>query len=425
MEKDKFYFKDNNLHWSGSYQSQFNFKREAFKKLLDLNKTKLMTFIIGPRRMGKTVLLTQVIDHLINKQKTNPLQILSWECRQNQTNEFLEEMIKEYLNTIANRKHRVYIILDEIQFIHDWENVIKFIYDLDSDIKFIITGSVSISYKRRMEESLAGRYLPLDVYPLNFKEYLQLTKNKALLKAIESEVIEKYSTPDDELNKEFIKFLQFGRYPGAIELEKENLSYYIRSILYQSLNLDAMYYFNVEKPNILNDIFDYLRLNNGSEVIHSTLSQIVGVSVTTIIKYIDVLELLGLIYILNNSNNPLKRNTSSKKIYVTSSFDNAYSPTNPDKIGQMVESYIYERISIKNYGRFGRIGYYRERNNEIDFINYDQKVGLEVKFRNKIDSKDVLKFEELCNKIKVKPFLITKGFLPFKSAIEYQLACLL
>jgi uncharacterized protein len=422
---ERFYFRDNNKHWTNKFQSKYEFKREAFNRLIELNKIKLMTFIIGPRRMGKTVLLVQLMDHLINKQKIDPQQILLWECRKNETNIFLEDMIREYLDTKADRNKRVYIILDEIQFIHDWENVIKFIYDLDSNIKFIITGSVSISYKRKMEESLAGRYLPLDVYPLNFKEYLQLTKNKILLNAINSEKVQKYSTPEVELNKEFIKFLQFGRYPESVNFDLENFNNYIQSILFQSLNLDAMYYFDVEKTNILNDIFDYLRQNNGSEVVHSTLSQITGVSVVTVIKYIDVLELLGLIYILNNSNNPLKRNTSSKKIYVTTSFDTSFNILNPEKIGQVVESYIYERISIKNYGRFGRIGYYRERNNEIDFINYDQKTGIEVKFRNKIENKEIIKFLELCNKLKFKPMLITKGFLPDNPSFDYQLACLL
>jgi uncharacterized protein len=415
----------NNSHWEGPYHSKYKFKRDIFQKIWDWNKQKIMTFIVGPRRMGKSVILTQMIDDLINKQKVKPKQILFWECKTSQDTKFLEDMIFQFIKTVADRNERIYILLDEIQFIFDWENTIKFIYDLDSDIKFIITGSVSLSYKRKMEESLAGRFIPFDIYPLSFNEYLILSKNKKILDSITNFKKGKYDLPEDEVNKEFIKFLKSGRYPGAVDFDEYGLNNYIQSVVNQSLNQDSITYFDIEKPNILINIFEYLRLNSGSEIVYSKLSQIVGVSTITVTKYIDVLELLGLIYIVLNRKNPLKTNTATKKIYINSAFDNSFSFSNPDRIGQLVESYVYERLSLENFGRFNSISYYRERNNEIDFINYQQNMGIEVKYRNKIDPSDIYKFIQLCKQKNVKPLLITKSSLPIDIVIDYQLACLL
>ncbi|EKE04988.1 MAG: hypothetical protein ACD_19C00426G0010 [uncultured bacterium] len=370
-----------NKQWSEGRFKTFGFKRDIFEKVWrDLN-TKLIALITGPRRVGKSVLLKQIANELIVSKKISPKQILFYEFAQNDDEDTIWDVFEYFTKEMADPRLPIFIFFDEIQYVNGYESMIKNIYDNQDSCKIFITGSLSLSYKKRMSESLTGRFFSYKLFPLNFLEFIKLHKPSSL------DIYNKTIKEDDKfkreyqlsiLNADFREFLISGRYPEAFGLSSEQNKIYLSNIINQSLNEDAYAYFRIEKPSIMNSLFEYIRQNNGGLLSINKLSSLTGSSNKTISTYLDILELMGIVYIVYNSTNPLIKNQSSKKAYINSSF--AFDNTKLDvstALGFAVESYILERLLEK--GEI--VTFWRKREKEIDFLIPSKKIGYEIKFR--------------------------------------------
>jgi len=149
-----------NSHWSGQLLQLPVTERLQMAKLKTELDTSLMTYLIGPRRTGKSIALKQALNHLL-RIETPPTQILFYEFTPNDNLEIIWEIYNFFRQEVANLNAKIYLFLDEIQFVKGYENVLKIIYDSNPNLKIIFTGSLSLSYKRKTEESLDGRFLPL------------------------------------------------------------------------------------------------------------------------------------------------------------------------------------------------------------------------------------------------------------------------
>jgi len=403
-----------NPHWIGVNLENYLKHRDIFKSLSSKIDRKLMTFLIGPRRVGKSVLLKQLLSHLITEKNVKPSQILYWEFSPRDPKEVLQEVLDDYIYKIADVKSTFYLFLDEIQYVKAWESMIKIIYDQYPNVRIIITGSLSLSYKRRMEESLAGRFLPVYIFPLNFKEYLNFKGKSELFHDLNQINTWEISAKAKNLNADFVDFLQLGRYPDTLNLSPIEANDYIKTIQYQTLGQDSVDYFQIEKVNILQGIFEYFRINSGGEVSYAKLAQVLnGVRPETISKYVDILELLRLIYIVPNTSNPLKATISNRKIYVNSAFSlNNLNSSFVDNLGLAAESYVLEQLLQKG----DKISYFRHRSEEVDFIQWKkfEEIGkffagnaFEVKYQHKIDPKDSKNLKKISQKLNLKPNLLS------------------
>ncbi len=376
---EKIVFQNDQWH-TGKFKT-FGFKRDIFEKVWrDLN-TKLIALITGPRRVGKSVLLKQIANELIVSKKVSPKQILFYEFAQKDNGDTIWNVFNYFIKEIADPRLPIFIFFDEIQYVNGYESMIKMIYDNKDSCKIFITGSLSLSYKKRMSESLTGRFFSYKLFPLNFLEFIKLNKPSSLdiyYKAIKEEDRFRREYQLSILNADFREFLVSGRYPEAFGLSSEQNKTYLLNIINQSLNEDAYAYFRIEKPSIMNSLFEYIRQNNGGLLSINKLSSLTGSSNKTISTYLDILELMGITYIVYNSTNPLIKNQSSKKAYINSSF--AFDNTKLDMstaFGFAVESYILERLLEK--GEI--VTFWRKREKEIDFLIPKKKIGYEVKFR--------------------------------------------
>jgi len=385
-----------------------------------------MIFITGMRRVGKSTLMKQMIQHLIDKSKVSPEQIVIWEWSRFNTSQELQDLFQSYLDQVGDPKKLFYFFMDEIQYIDGFEGILKLFYDRYENLRIVLTGSLSLYYKRRMNESLAGRFVPFGLLPLNFEEYLDFSCEKGL---------EKFTQAKNELNpnlkqglaKElniyFRKFLLSGRFPDTIEYtNNQDVSTYIQSIITQSLNQDSIDYFNITKPRQINLLYTYLAQNNGSEISLQKLSNQLSIAWVTVKEYLDILELLGLIYPVFNTDNPLKLTQARQKIYLNSAFSLCFQDSNLDiNLGLAVESYILERMLEQKQ----KVYFYRHRNAEVDLINYNQKIAWEVKFRSQIKARDVLNLQKISQKLSLDSHLISMFQTVSDFAnISYTPACL-
>jgi predicted AAA+ superfamily ATPase len=389
-----------NPHWNNITPLKYNKKREIFQNLVENLANQQICFLVGARRSGKSVLLEQLLDYLLVS-KIQPTQILFYEFSANENSQRIWEILDIYKTKVGNLEQNTYLFFDEIQYLPNFEIEIKLIYDRFPNLKIFLTGSLSLSYKRKMEESLAGRIFVYKTLLLNFREYLDFSSSENLnnfdklkteIKPFQSKLI------IDQLLPEFNTFLTRGRYPELAIKSTLEPKQYLESILNQSLNQDAINYFQVQKPNLLRNLFDYFVQNSGLEASVLNISQVASADRETVQKYIDVLELLGLIYILPNSQNPLKVSQTKPKIYTSSIWVNQFDPNHLQKTGFIMESYVLERLLGKNINP----NFYRDRNNEIDFVNWREKKAFEVKYRLNTNIREIEKYSKLSEKLGLK-----------------------
>lgn len=371
-----------NIHWSKGEFPLFPHKRHLFGRIWQDIKTKPMILLTGPRRSGKSIILKQLINELIKVKTVPATQILMFEFSPRDNLETIWEVIKFFLGQIARSSQPIFAFLDEIQYISGFESVIKEIYDRQN-IKIAITGSLSLSYKRPVEESLGGRFFAYRLFPLNFQEYLEIgnsPQKNAFIKIQGNTLSQGQRTLIlKELNTEFRHFLTLGRLPEMLSLSEVQAQSYLSSISGQALTQDAFNYFAIEKPQVLSALYDYFRTNSGGIISTQSLSQNTGANAETVKKYLTVLELMGLIYPVYNSLNPIAKLNSSKKIYVNSMY--SLLDTRLDlatALGFAAESYILERMLEKGE----TVTFFHKRQKEIDFLLPRKKIAYEVKYRS-------------------------------------------
>lgn len=381
---------EQNSQWRGGFFPVPNLKRDLYDNLYISLKSPLITFLSGPRRVGKSILLKQIMNHLVSVDKVRPSRILFFEFSPKQNKECIWDVYHYFKQNILQDEQTIYLFFDEVQVIPGFEIILKEIYDNvdQTKTKIIVTGSPSISYKRKMVESLAGRFIPYRLFPLNFKEYLRLLQSplQEKLKDLGRDNLTRTGNME-QLNAEFKRFLSWGRLPQMLAMPDNERVFYLDSSINQSITKDAFDYFSIQNPSAISALFAYLCQNNGQVIIKENLSKVSGISLITVGNYLDVLELMGLTYTVYNSTNPIVKLNSARKIYVSSMFGLKNSKYDPrTAFGFAAESYVLERLLEQNQS----VTFYRNRSKEVDFLLPKSKIAYEVKYRLEFEQPKVI-----------------------------------
>ncbi len=332
-----------------------------------------------------------------------------WEFNSQSLSQDLEEVIGIFLAEVANSEQEIYLFLDEVQFVPNYENILKLYYDRLENLHFVLTGSLSFSYKKKMQESLAGRFIEHHLLPISFEEYLLFTDQNSSLQNFKQAQHETNLNLKQglaqKLTSEFRSFLLKGRFPDTIFYETPaQVKNYLDSLISQSLNQDSIDYFKITKPREINFLYQYFLKNNGGELSVDKIGQTLGLSWQTTNNYLDILELLGLIYVVYNTDNPLNLARARRKIYTNSAFSLSSEPIIQDSsLGLAVESYLVERF----FEQKRVVHYFRERDTEVDLIDYANHLAWEVKFRSKINAKDYANLLKISTKLNLQPNVAT------------------
>ena len=174
----------NNPWWNGEkINSKFLLSRNRYEFETVINKLeeKRILSIIGPRRVGKSTIIYQTINYLIEVKKIESKRILFFsgddpslffnedDKLSNVLDVYFQDILEE---NIAKLNSRVYIFIDEIHFIKNWQNFLKVYFDRKYNIKFIVTGSSSLHLFKNSSESLLGRIENVYVLPLAFNQFM-------------------------------------------------------------------------------------------------------------------------------------------------------------------------------------------------------------------------------------------------------------
>ncbi|WP_278409347.1 AAA family ATPase, partial [Alistipes shahii] len=167
-----------------------------FFPLVQANDIRRATILMGPRRVGKTVLMYHAIQRLINE-GVSPQNIIYISVETPIYNKiYLEHLFTLACSTLGKvpNKEQMYVFYDEIQYLKNWEVELKSLVDTYLNVKFIASGSAAAELKKRSDESGAGRFTDFSLPPLTFYEYIHLKEYASLM--VPAEYVWDNSTTD-------------------------------------------------------------------------------------------------------------------------------------------------------------------------------------------------------------------------------------
>lgn len=353
-----------------------------FRPLAVSREPKRALVLMGPRRVGKTVLVFHLIRWLLRR-GVNPQTIFYLDLQQPIYNGLsLEELTLCAIEASgANRTDPLVVCFDEIQYLRDWEVHLRVLVDSYPSIKFIATGSAAAALRLKSTESGAGRFTDFLLPPLTFYEYIDLLELTDLVRVRTDRRRRsgtRASSPDiAELNRHFVEYLNCGGYPEAV-FSKEiraDLGRYIRSdIIDKVLLKDLPSLYGIQDIPELNSLFANLAYNTANEVSLNELSQNSGVSKNTIKRYIEYLQSAFLIKIVHRIDHSARRFQRAHffKVYLTNpSMRTAlFSPVGADDedMGCLVETAVFAQWFHSIYAE---LYYAHWKDGEVDIVYLD------------------------------------------------------
>ena len=390
------------------------FKREIEHKLIAQIKKKEILVLAGMRRTGKTTLLKMLYDKI---ESTNKVFL--------DLQNILEQKIFDeidYNNILTNLKKykvttekKLYFFIDEIQFMPQVTRAIKYLYD-HYDIKFIVTGSSSFYLKNLFPESLAGRKIVFELYPLTFNEFM-IFKGFELgfEKEFKKKAVNKNKIEFEHIKKYYNEYLEYGGFPQVVlENDISQKKYILNDIFNSYFQIDILNLSDFKKVDALKKLIFLLMERIGSKLDISKLASLTGVSRDSIYSYINLLERSFFFHLISPFTKNKDREVSgTKKVYICDTgilnlFSNVSS-------GSLLENSIF--VNLK---RYGEINYFQKRTGqEIDFI-LNKSIALEVKTTG--DISDIRKLKRFSKQLGLKEsYLISQNYLEEDESIcAYQ-----
>lgn len=354
----------------------------------DLNRALIL---MGPRRVGKTVMMYHTIEKLIAK-GVDPLNIVYISIETPIYNridlEFLFQLACETVGKSHTDNETKYVFFDEVQYLKNWEIHLKSLVDTYRNVKFIASGSASAELKRKSNESGAGRFTDFSLPPLTFYEYVHMTGYQRIMIeksiSINNQQTKCHNSLDmKKCNELFVDYINYGGYPEVVFSEKikEDPGLYIRhDIIDKVLLRDLPSLYGISDVQELNSLFTMMAYHSGGQFSYESLSKESGVKKETLKKYIQYLEAAFLIKVIRRTDDTAKyyKREAQFKIYLTNPSLRCalFQPISvqDEEIGDMVETAVYAQwiprksanISYANW----RIS--KQQQGEVDIVGLDQ-----------------------------------------------------
>lgn len=336
----------------------FSHKRAYFTSFAELALdwgVRRSTILMGPRRVGKTVLLKQLIAKAIEdgfKREAILFVSIDTPLYSGMPLERLLALFEQ--ETSHDPDGRRIVIFDEIQYLKDWEVHLKVLTDTYPETRFIASGSAAAALKLKSQESGAGRFTDFFLPPLTFAEFLAFRGTESdLIDAHWYGQTQRYEAKDiGRLNEEFINYLNFGGYPEAVlneAIQRDVQRFLGRDIIDKVLLRDLPSLYGIQDIQELNRLFTTIAYHSGQEISLDGLAQSSGVAKNTITKYLDYLEAAFLIVRVRRVDDTGKtfQRMRNFKVYLTNPSMRAalFAPLKDgdDHLGSLVETAIFSQ----------------------------------------------------------------------------------
>lgn len=347
----------------------------SFKSLALNKEVKRATVLLGPRRVGKTFMIKQLIDEAL-KEGVDHKRILYVSI---DTPVYSGMPIEKFLSYMpkGDPDSIGLVIFDEIQYLKHWEVHLKDLVDNYPGIKFVASGSAAAALKLKSIESGAGRFSDFMLPPLTFYEFLMFLNEgeKHIRKIPAKQGMNQYEILNiDDLNSRFIDYLNYGGYPEVVlnaEIQKNPEQFIKNDIIDKVLLKDLPNLYGISGIQELNRLFSFLAYNAGTEASYENICQESGINKPTIRRYIDYLESAFLIIKLSTVDDNCKslKRERNFKIYLNNPSLRAalFAPVSKEdstQVGHLAESAVFSQWQHSR--TFMNLKYARWKNGEVD-----------------------------------------------------------
>ena len=328
-------------------------RQDYIEKIKPFINKHIIKVLIGTRRSGKSTMLKQIIDLLLND--GIPQENIVW--INFELSDYFEitdiEKLEEYISCqIENVVGKIYLFFDEIQVVPQWEKLINS-YFAKENFDIYITGSNSKLLSGEFATYLSGRYVELNIYPFSFREYIE------------------YNGITDDFRSHFYKYLEDGGMPSTYDYGGDGKKLIIMD-LYNSIVLkDIIQRNNIKNVDLLDRIMRFVMYNisqsfSANKVYKRLKQNMVNLSVNTIYNYLKFFENACLIYQVKREDLQGKKILKyDEKYYLCDlGFRQAIIGNNQRDITRVIENIVYMELLRRGYEiTIGKVG-----DLEVDFV---------------------------------------------------------
>lgn len=261
-------------------------KRTVIEEINKYLYTNDIIVLHGARQVGKTTILYYLQESLEAEGKVTYFIDLEDSRYVSILDSGVEEFIKLLMEEgVLTKKQRVFIFIDEIQYLSNPSQFLKLIADHHKHIKLIISGSSSFAIKTKFKDSLAGRTVNFEIFNLSFSEFLAF-------RGYIFEVGKQYTQKKvDELRNMFKEYILYGGYPKIVltpEVDKKEK--YLQQIIDTYIKKDIRDLADIKDIDKFNKLLEALAAQSGQQLNITELSNTTRISRETIEKYLFIME---------------------------------------------------------------------------------------------------------------------------------------
>ena len=344
--------------------------RERYlKQIRPFYNQDLIKVLIGIRRSGKSVILTQIIDEL-KKKETDDEHIIYMNFEDFDYEEYTDpKKLNNYIKKKIKDDKKYYIFFDEIQNVDSWEKVVNS-FRATKNTSIFITGSNSDLLSSDLATHIAGRYVSFKITPFKFSEVCELLN------------ISDKNTLDNVFND----YIKWGGMPQRfMQSDDDSKRTYLKDIYDSIVIKDIVKRFKIKDIDLLNRIVTYVLTTPSQTFSPESLkkyfeSESRGVSLETLYNYLDYIARANLISKAERYDIRGKRILTGKyKYFLTDlGFTNILSTGKKEQIGAYLENIVYNELIARGYNvNIGNL-----ENGEIDFIatRFEEKIYIQVAY---------------------------------------------
>lgn len=344
-------------------------KREIYlSRIRGFYDSDLIKILVGIRRCGKSVILKQIMNELkeqgVNKEHIIYVNFEFIEYEELQDYKELNKYIKEKI--VDEKKY--YVFLDEIQKVDKFEEVVNSLRASIENISIFITGSNSKLLSNELSTVLSGRYVLFNIYPLSYKEFIELTGK------------------DGKKEETFWDFVKWGGLPNRTQFTDEgNIKDYLHSVFDSIILRDVVDRLGLKDTVLFDLLLQYIVDITGREFSAENVIKFLkneGKSVSTEILYIYLDALCKALMMKKIYRYDIHRKAILKTLnkYYMTDLGIAQIKNNNFEINKSfaIENVVYNELLIRGYDVY--IG--KTKEGEIDFIatNDEEKLYFQVAY---------------------------------------------
>lgn len=364
--------------------------RKILKKILEFIDLPEMLILIGARQVGKTSILYLIINEL-KKKSVQENTIFFFDLEDLPTLDIFNSGVPEFISYLkaqgADLNKKNFIFVDEVQYMDNPSNFLKLMADNNQNIKLIVSGSSTLDIRQKFKDSLAGRKIVFEIYPLDFYEFLIFKEENKLAEVLPENDIRKLDANSniaklpvrffaDSLQRYFNEYVIYGGYPRVVlEPGYEKKTVFLNEIYNSYVKKDIKDIMRVDNVTAFNNLIKVLSIQVGNLVNLSELCTTVKIARETLERYLFLLENTFIIKTATPfSTNPRKEISKMPKIYfmdtglknmVLKNFGGMDSRVDT---GALIENSVYSNI-VKNLTLLEEAHFWRTLSgNEVDFV---------------------------------------------------------